>query len=258
MMQWLTVFLANAALFILCECNQLLQKDIFNTKTPYFWVRSESDTVSENAFSTITHNSRTCTAVGANILLRHGSRYPTSKWIKRIDSLLSKLKGQNEVANKHSFITQYKNPYLESQAGLLSPLGENEMFKLGQRFGTRLKSTFKDRINQVNYFVSRKSRTQTSFANFFKGLNNTNPTPGNASSATIDNKKIRFYDSCTRYIDDVEDSDDAFKERDDFEEGDNVNEIVVKVRNKLGGTNYLLSKGKNLFFNFLKYTPQQK
>lgn len=245
-MDWLRLFLSCVLVSGICECNQSFKKDIFNTKTPYFWVRSKSDVIQENAFSTFNHNSKTCSLKGINILFRHGSRYPTLKWIKRISGLLSALKEQNDIVTKHPFLKQYNNPFRENQEGLLSTLGENEMVELGQRFGKRLKSTLENRINKVQYFVSRKARTQSSYDNFYKGLNNTFPTPGEAPSATVDNKKIRFYDFCSKYIDEVEDEDDAFKERDDFEDGREINTVVQKVRNKLGGSNNSIDFGKTL------------
>ncbi|XP_076103926.1 multiple inositol polyphosphate phosphatase 1-like [Mytilus galloprovincialis] len=224
-------------LFAIVLSDNLFKKPLFNTKTPYFWVRNISDVIQENEFSTAILNGETCQLEGLNILLRHGSRFPTLKWIKRMTALHSKLTANAAILSKYPFMNKWTNPFPENQQGLLSTLGVEEMKILGKRFGTRFKVLLDGKLNQVKFATSFRDRTKSSFKNFYNGLNEASPSSGPTPEAKVDNTKTRFYERCSKYMKEVDDNDEILKEANLFEAGSKISNIVQKVQTKLGTSN---------------------
>ncbi|CAC5388789.1 MINPP1 [Mytilus coruscus] len=231
------VFFKLIFFFVFVYSDNLFKKPLFNTKTPYFWVRNISDVIQENEFSTTILNGQNCQLEGLNILLRHGSRFPTLKWIKRITALHARLTANTAILSNYPFMNKWTNTFLESQEGLLSSLGVDEMKRLGKRYGTRFKVLLDGKLKQVKFATSYRDRTKSSFKYFYEGLNETSPSSGHTPEAKVDNTKTRFYERCSKYIKEVDDNDEILKEANSFEADSKISNIVQKIQTKLGTSN---------------------
>jgi len=90
-----------------------------------------------------------CLPVHINMLLRHGSRFPSDGNKEQMTVLLEKL---NKI---HSQGFQYKNltlpwtlseVYSIADGSELAPLGEKEMYNIGRRFRDRFSTLFRKRL----------------------------------------------------------------------------------------------------------------
>ena len=221
-------------------------KPLFSTKTPYFWVQNATEAIPENQYSTANYDGHICQIKGLNIVFRHGTRFPTLKWIQRMTNLHIRLKNNVAVISKHPFIKQWSNPYPDDEAALLSSLGKEEMLKLGERFSNRFKMALEGQLEHINFAVTHKSRTQTSYRYFYHGLNHTFPSDTQRPVPKVDNGRLRFYDSCSLFSKGVKDNDKTHTVSHDFLNGQEMTNVTEKVREKLGFSN--LTLGKKLYY----------
>jgi hypothetical protein len=244
-------YLGNSVIFLLISFFGYLYGDVsfmkplFSTRTPYFWLKNAAEVVPENEFSTTLHNGQTCQIEGLNLLLRHGARYPTIKWIKRMSALQTRLQSNSFINLNHPFITKWNNPFAESQEGLLSALGEKEMTMLGGRFGKRFQVLLEGKIDNIKFAVTYKNRTKSSYKYFYQGLNETFPTYISRPKATEENTRLRFYKACNKYIEEVDDNDAILTEYEKFANGIEIGNVVQQVQNEIG--NLSLDIGKKIY-----------
>lgn len=216
------------------DSNVSFMKPLFSTKTPYFWDRSTSEVIPDNSFSTTTNNGQTCQITGLNLLLRHGARFPTLKWIQRISDLHRRLSVVTSVTSKFPFLSKWSNPFQEAKEGLLSSVGANEMKHLGRRFGKRFKVVLNGKTEEIKFAVTRQSRTKSSFEYFYEGLNATFPSSNKRPEAEEENNRLKFYEQCDKYTKEVDDNDDILTEYDAFENGNELSNVLQKVNAKFG------------------------
>lgn len=231
--------------FTILLCQETYKKPIYNTKTPYFWVKDLNESIPENQFSSVVYNDEICQLNGLDVLFRHGGRYPTLHWIVDMTALKTKLGADPNVVQRYPFIKIWKNPFPLAKQAMLSVLGENEMLNLGRRFGRRFKAAFdinQDQSRNLAVAVTRKSRTRTSFEHFLRGLNETVYFRNHYATAKEDNMKLRFYDFCHKYITDVEGSSRTQYEYNKFLVGPEMTQVLRKIKNKLGS--YDVTSGK--------------
>lgn len=242
---------SNSVIFLLISFFGYLNGDVsfmkplFSTKTPYFWLKNATEVVPENEFSTTLHDGQTCQIEGLNLLLRHGARYPTIKWIKRMSALQTRLQSNSFISLNHPFISKWNNPFAESQAGILSALGEKEMTILGGRFGKRFQVLLEGKIDQIKFAVTYRNRTKSSYKYFYQGLNETFPTDISRPMATEENTRLKFYEICNKYTKEVDDNDAILSEYDKFENGMEIGNVVQQVQEKIG--NLSLDIGKKIY-----------
>lgn len=219
-------------------------KPLFGTKTPYFWVQNTTEAIPENQYSIANYDGHICQIKGLNIVFRHGARFPTLKWIQKMTNLHIKLKSNIAVISKHSFMKQWSNPYTDDEAALLSSLGKEEMLKLGERFSNRFKMALEGQLEHINFAVTYKSRTRTSYRYFYHGLNHTFPSDTQRPVPKVENGRLRFYDSCSLFNKGVKDNDKTHIVYNDFLNDQEMRNVTEKVRHKVGFSNLTLGKKK--------------
>jgi len=221
--------------------NGFYKKELFSTKTPYFWSsRNMTATIPTNEKAEIVKGNNTCTVVCVDAVLRHGSRYPSLKWIRRFSEIKGKL---NDTGT--TFIDNWTNRFPESQEEQLSSIGQDEMYYIGKRFATRFHSLLEQNMDRMKSFSSKSQRAIDSATYFSNGL--ARVLSVNSSLANVENQTlIRFYDSCDKYIKSVEDNDTALLEYDMFKEGPEIAAILKNVSNRVSSGKFNLTIGKFL------------
>ncbi|KAF3293884.1 hypothetical protein TWF132_004466 [Orbilia oligospora] len=104
--------------------------------SPYFSIEPTADSNLD-----IYHN---CQVTFANVLSRHGARYPTRGAGEGIKFTLNKIQSQaTSYSHKTSFIKKFKYTL---GSDTLTPFGEQEMYNSGVRFYRRYKSLASDHV----------------------------------------------------------------------------------------------------------------
>ncbi|CAG2220890.1 MINPP1 [Mytilus edulis] len=188
---------------------------LYSTKTPYFWGKDIDEFIGEDEEIWVDYDNKECQIIHLNLILRHGSRSPTLSWIKQMTALGNILKSNPEVIERFPFLNSWENPFPETQAGHLSDLGEDEHFSLGRRFG--------------------RSEHRQAVRHFTRGLTDTldGESRKNVKPA-INDKLLRFFDTCSKYIKSVENNKTAAPEHTSFKYGAEMQRIAQKIADKLG------------------------
>lgn len=206
---------------------------IFNTMTPYFWVKDINESISENEDGTFVYGGHSCNITSLNLLFRHSARYPSLNWINKMNELHKNLKEDPLVLTKHQFLSNWTNPFPESKQYSQSNLGDEEMLNLSTRFGKRFKRLFHEHMDDVWYAVTYKKRTQSSRAKFFQGLMELFTT--STSSISYNNTLLRFYEFCQKYTEDVDENENSRNEFYKFLTGKEMKAVTDNVNLRLGG-----------------------
>ncbi|OWF36656.1 Multiple inositol polyphosphate phosphatase 1 [Mizuhopecten yessoensis] len=201
----------------------LFGRELFGTKTPYLWSRQSSDVTD---LTSVQYNGQQCRAVYVDGLYRHGARYPSLKWVNRMNELHTLLSGGNGIDQS---VGDWGNAFKADKAAQLSALGQQEMVVLGERLGSRFQSLLSSEKDRMHFYSSAKDRAKDSATYFQKGLGNTIGT--NLSiPTTIDNLMLRFYESCKLY-NKIMDNEKTFEEYDKFLTGPEMTNVVTNVNN---------------------------
>lgn len=171
----------------------------FNTMTLYFWVNDMNRNVTENEQSLFTHEGSSCKIERLNVLLRHGARYPSLYWIKRMKSFHKRVFRNPVVRIRNPQLENWTSPFPEEKEYSQSKEGDEEMFLLGTNFGTRFSQLMQDSNERVRFAVTNREITYESYKEFIRGLNQT--VNGNLTNAKpeIDDKRLHYFTKCKKH-----------------------------------------------------------
>ena len=188
-----------------------------------------------------------CKPVHFNMVLRHGSRFPSGGDRKKMDRLLTKL---NEIYNTSSPF-RYQNltipwtkpiEWNDVKPKELSPQGEIELYRIAKRFRSRFRQVFdKPYWNKYYKFVARdQSRSAQSAVAFAFGLfENDGPVSASKFQPVAitfagreeNDKLLSSYEACPRYEIDVKKIADAEVKK--FSKGPEIKDVARRVEERL-------------------------
>jgi len=238
-------------LFRVQEASEQSKYYRFGTKTAYYY---------DNATASTRKFPGGCRPVHLNMVLRHGSRYPSKGDIRDSSDLLTKLKKIHS-----SPVFRYKNVNIsfnkppeweDAEPKELSSAGEKEQYGIAKRFLSRFHDVFDKKYwNKYYKFVSSdRPRTARSAMSFAYGLFE---DKGNVSSSNFqpvaitfsgdkDNDKLLLpYDACPRYATDVVHQ--GLGEVEKFNEGPEIKNLTKRLEERLQITGNL-----SLTFDFVE------
>lgn len=205
--------------------------DVFTTKTAYHWAHNVCEPEVDADYQKVDGYS-VCTAAQVYMVLRHGARFPTdgsTQDIAELEALLMNITDGPYYQN----ILNWKSNYTAQNAELLCELGKEEQFDIGRRTGLRLKSLFTKYGQHLKFVSSTKERNSQSTRHFYKGLQNV--TENIAKLDNMINKTLlRFYDGCTIYENEVEDSLEHMKEVLKYRKTNDFLHVAEKLTQDLG------------------------
>ncbi|KAL3701843.1 hypothetical protein R1sor_019865 [Riccia sorocarpa] len=156
-----------------------------------------------------------CTPVHLNLVARHGTRAPTVKRIKQMDSLIEKLTKQIEQGPEASFkhpawLKGFSSPWKgRKYGGELLPEGEEELYGLGKRLRERFPTLFQHDYYPDVYPISatqvaRSAASAVAFGmGLFEGKGTLGESKHRAFSVVTDSRSrdihLRFHESCMAY-----------------------------------------------------------
>ncbi|KAK7805861.1 hypothetical protein U0070_009636 [Myodes glareolus] len=183
----------------------------------------------------------TCTPVQLVALIRHGTRYPTTKQIRKLRQLqgLLQTRGSGDRGSGvAAALAEWPLWYDDWMDGQLVEKGRQDMRQLA----LRLAALFPDLFSRENYgrlqlITSSKHRCVDSSAAFLQGLwQHYHPglPPPDVSDMgcdppRINDKLMRFFDHCEKFLTDVERNDSALYHVEAFKTGPEMQKILNKV-----------------------------
>ncbi|XP_065651806.1 multiple inositol polyphosphate phosphatase 1 isoform X1 [Hydra vulgaris] len=207
------------------------KQPLFSTKTPYTFI---GNNFTEN------NAPKNCKPIQINMVHRHGNRYPSDKDVNEMDKLLKFI--QNKTFLNIAIPT--KNLFKKEEDSLLNEIGEKELYEIGKRIRIRFSDLFQKRYSPLLYkFESTcKLRTVHSSNSLAAGLFENTGTLGACRIQPIaiqtypcdSSKELEFYKMCKSYTDKVEKNEETKEEMKKFGKGTEMNNVLEKVKRKLG------------------------
>ncbi|XP_034281839.2 multiple inositol polyphosphate phosphatase 1 [Pantherophis guttatus] len=180
-----------------------------------------------------------CTPLQLSAVMRHGTRFPTRKQIEKLASLHGLLRGGGggkrcSVAER---LARWEMWYQPSMDGKLAPKGFSDMGMLAKRLASRFPSLLAPG-RRLAFTSSSKHRCVDSSKAFREGLREALMSGGGKNvtlteTFEINDKLMRFFDHCEKFVRDVEDNDTAMHEVDAFKESPEMMKVVNKTTHTL-------------------------
>ncbi|XP_053548880.1 multiple inositol polyphosphate phosphatase 1-like [Bombina bombina] len=190
----------------------------------------------------------TCTPLQIVSVIRHGTRYPTSKQIKKMKKIHSLILQQSDSQSKLvKDLQKWDMWYDEWMDGQLVKKGEEDMKNLAYRLASVFPSLFtaeKFKTCSMKFITSSKHRCVDSTKSFVNGLVHTYfgipKTPEGeledlpCKEVLVNDTLMRFFDHCEKFVVEVEDNDTAMHQVDKFKESPEMMKVVHKISARLG------------------------
>ena len=240
----LLTFLANFHVATSLNVDLENRHNIYATKTAYDDAFTVEEKHARETVWTSRHTDR-CQPVQVNMVIRHGTRLPSSRDITNAKEVVERIKGKI-TRNRFKELNQWNVPFEEHEARALSPVGVEELYGIGKRVALNLQALFSSiNSNDIIFQSSSYARSIDSAKAFRRGFLDNNPVTENNIEVEIRDDLLRFYDSCPKHIRDVEGSKDASKEFHIFKNGPHVKGVAERMKSQLGLTDEDFSYSEN-------------
>ncbi|XP_030058941.1 multiple inositol polyphosphate phosphatase 1 [Microcaecilia unicolor] len=191
--------------------------------------------------------SDSCTPLQMIAVIRHGTRYPTKKQIKKLKEIHSvikeKAKGNTELVTD---LKTWEMWYTDLMDGQLVAKGEEDMKNLAVRLASMYPSLYtqeKFKNGQLKFITSSKHRCVNSTTAFIDGLVQNyfghqksqvdGLTDMDCAQYVINDELMRFFDHCPRFMTYIEENDTAMHQVDAFKEGPEMMRVLEKIASAL-------------------------
>ncbi|ELR48477.1 Multiple inositol polyphosphate phosphatase 1 [Bos mutus] len=172
----------------------------------------------------------TCTPVQLVALIRHGTRYPTTKQIRKLRQVPGRARG--------AALADWPLWYADWMDGQLVEKGRQDMRQLALRLASLFPALFsRENYGRLQLVTSSKHRCMDSGAAFLQGLwqhyHPGLPPPDIADMECgpprINDKLMRFFDHCEKFLTQVERNATALYHVEAFKTGPEMQNILKKV-----------------------------
>ncbi|XP_042358113.1 multiple inositol polyphosphate phosphatase 1-like [Plectropomus leopardus] len=182
--------------------------------------------------------SEQCRAIHLTAIIRHGTRYPTTKNVKKMRKLYELVK--SSASGKESWLreiqTQWTMWYNEDMDGRLVQKGVNDHKHLAVRLSKlfpSLMSEEKLRGGFIRFITSSKHRCVNSTLSFKAGLTELWAITDQEFNHAENDALMRFFDKCTRFVQEVDNNPEALSEVDRFSQGPELRRVREKIADRL-------------------------
>uniref|UniRef100_A0A672J5A1 Multiple inositol polyphosphate phosphatase 1 n=1 Tax=Salarias fasciatus TaxID=181472 RepID=A0A672J5A1_SALFA len=204
------------------EVNPYLREDIFAVNT-----------------SSVLSPSDQCEARYLTAIVRHGTRYPTTRDIQEMQKLYGIIlhNATGEESWLQEIQTQWRMWYSEDMDGRLVQKGVDDL----KHLAVRLSKTFPGLVSEeklrggfIEFITSSKHRCVNSTLAFKAGLTGLWGIKDMEFDHAVNDALMRFFDQCTRFIEEVDNNPTAMSELDKFKEGPEMKRVQQKIADRLG------------------------
>ncbi|KAM9345142.1 multiple inositol polyphosphate phosphatase 1-like [Symphorus nematophorus] len=231
-----------------CLCNDVNSEDnldipaiakYFNTKGRYEEVNPylREDILTVNR-SILQPPSAECQQIHLTAIIRHGTRYPTSKDIKQMQQLYNIIlhNATGEESWLHEIQTQWTMWYTEDMDGRLVQKGVNDLKHLAIRLSKLFPSLISEeklRGGFIQFITSSKHRCVNSTLSFKAGLTELWAITDKEFDHVVIDALMRFFDQCARFVEEVDNNPAAVAEVDKFKQGPEMRRVQEKIADRL-------------------------
>ncbi|XP_048047161.1 multiple inositol polyphosphate phosphatase 1a [Megalobrama amblycephala] len=181
--------------------------------------------------------SSTCSEIHLTAIVRHGTRFPTSKNIQKMRNFYDLV--VRNATNNLKYLSEIKSHwemwYKDEMDGRLVDKGREDHRHLAQRLITwfpSLLTTDNLRKGRVNLTTSSKHRCVNSTIAFREGLMTGLGIEVELEPA-VNDALMRYFDQCERFVKEVEDNKSALEEVKRFNEGPEMKRVMEKMADRL-------------------------
>uniref|UniRef100_A0A3P9KJU2 Multiple inositol polyphosphate phosphatase 1 n=1 Tax=Oryzias latipes TaxID=8090 RepID=A0A3P9KJU2_ORYLA len=216
----------------------------FGTKTRYEEVNRHllRDVLAVNASVLKPPPTERCSPVHLTAVIRHGSRYPTVKNVRRINRLSELVRTEASRAPGGWLLdlqSRWETWYTEDMDGQLVTKGREELQQLARRLASLFPSLLSEenvRKRRVSFASSSKHRCVSSVEAFQEGLwqhwGPSGETP--AYSHRVEDELMRFFERCRGFVEGVENNRTALLEVEKFKHGEQMEAVRRRIAEMLG------------------------
>ncbi|KAM4524564.1 multiple inositol polyphosphate phosphatase 1-like isoform 1-T1 [Odontesthes bonariensis] len=235
------------------SCSSLAVPDIphiaayFGTKTRYEEVNPHllRDFLSVNMSVLRPPSTERCSPVHLTAVIRHGSRYPTVKNIRRIQRLSELVRTESSGSSGGSAAwlrdvrSRWEPWYTEDMDGRLVMKGRDDLRQLARRLAALFPSLLSEENvseRRVSFRTSSKHRCVSSVEAFQEGLQQHwghHEGPPEYSHVE-DDQLMRFFEHCRGYVEGVENNRTALLEVEKFKHGEEMEAVRRRMAESLG------------------------
>ncbi|KAM7370285.1 hypothetical protein PAMP_009846 [Pampus punctatissimus] len=217
----------------------------FGTKTRYEEVNPHllRDALSVNKSVLKPPDTERCSPVHLTAVIRHGSRYPTVKNIRKIHKLSELVRreasGGTGVTRDwlQNIQRRWEMWYTEDMDGQLVEKGREDLHQLARRLSILFPSLLSEenvRKRRINFLSSSKHRCVSSVEAFQEGLQQHWGGRKVQYSHKLDDQLMRFFEHCRGYVEGVENNRTALAEVEKFKQGEEMEGVKRRMAERLG------------------------
>jgi len=189
--------------------------------------------------------SGTCTPIQINMVHRHGNRYPSEKDVRNMVAMANKInKAAGKTAEGVPLKLPWSCPFTMAQNKLLSRVGESELYGIGKNIQINFPELFTEEYSPLLYKFESTCKLRCTHsssalgAGLFEHLGSIGeykfqPIAIQSSPCDHDNV-LRFFESCQKYVTEVEENEKSSIEMRTFEKGPEMHRVLEKINLKLG------------------------
>ncbi|KAF7644832.1 hypothetical protein LDENG_00214970 [Lucifuga dentata] len=178
-----------------------------------------------------------CREIHLTAIIRHGTRYPTTKNIKKMQQLYNLVR--DKASGKESWLreiqSQWRMWYTEDMDGRLVQKGVSDHKHLAVRMSKLFPSLISEeklRGGLISFITSSKHRCVNSTLAFKAGLTELWGIQDVEFDHAVNDALMRFFDQCTRFLEDVDNNPSAMEELDKFRKGPEMRRVQEKIADR--------------------------
>ncbi|XP_041866246.1 multiple inositol polyphosphate phosphatase 1-like [Melanotaenia boesemani] len=190
--------------------------------------------------------SKQCREIHLTAIIRHGTRFPTAKNVKKMQKLYDLV--MTSASAKHSWLheiqTQWTMWYTEDMDGRLVQKGVDDLKHLAIRLSKLFPSMISEkklRGGFIKFITSSKHRCVNSTLSFKAGLTELWDIKDVEFDHAVNDALMRFFDLCTKFLVEVDNNSTALTEVDKFKQGPEMKRVQQKIADRLGVPYNLIS-----------------
>uniref|UniRef100_A0A3P9PGU0 Multiple inositol polyphosphate phosphatase 1 n=1 Tax=Poecilia reticulata TaxID=8081 RepID=A0A3P9PGU0_POERE len=191
-----------------------------------------------------------CREIHLTAIIRHGTRYPTSKNVKKMEKLYKLVQSSARGKDRwlHEILTQWTMWYTEDMDGRLVQKGVEDLKHLAVRLSKLFPTIISEeklRGGLIKFITSSKHRCVNSTLSFKAGL--TEMWVAYFSFADVEfqhavnDALMRFFDKCTKFVQEVDNNPSALTEMDKFTQGPEMVRVQQKIADRLNVSYHLIT-----------------
>lgn len=180
-----------------------------------------------------------CRTVHLTAIIRHGTRYPTGKNVRKMQKLYELVKGAAPGAEGwlREIQSRWAMWYTEDMDGRLVQKGVDDHRHLAVRLSKLFPALVSEqnlRAGRISFISSSKHRCVNSTLAFKAGLTELWGIRDREFEHAVNDALMRFFDQCTRFVHEVDENPSALSEVDRFRHGTEMRRVEEKIADRLG------------------------